>query len=125
MEKLETIVEQALASFAVVDDAAQLEQAKAKYLGKAGALTELLKGLGRLPAAERPSMGARINAAKDRLESALAARRDALQSSQLETQLAQEALDVTLPGRGIGVGGLHPVTRTLERIETLFHALGF
>ncbi len=125
MEKLETIVEQALASFAGADDAAQLEQAKARYLGKAGALTELLKGLGKLPAAERPAMGAHINAAKVELEAALANRRDVIQSLRLEKQLAQEALDVTLPGRGIGIGGLHPVTRTLERIEALFHSLGF
>ena len=125
MEKLETIVSEALKLFSSVDDAAQLEQAKARYLGKAGTLTGLLKTLGKLPAAERPAMGARINAAKEQLEAALAAQRDQIQSHHLAAQLAQEALDVTLPGRGAGVGGLHPVTRTLERIEELFHSLGF
>ncbi len=125
MEKFETIVQQALELFIGATDAAQLEQAKARYLGKAGALTELLKGLGKLPATERPAMGARINAAKQRLEAALAAQREKIQSHQLAAQLAQDALDVTLPGRGAGVGGLHPVTRTLERIEQLFHSLGF
>ena len=125
MEKLETIVQEALKLFAGITDAAQLEQAKARYLGKTGALTELLKGLGKLPAAKRPAMGARINAAKEQLEAALAAQREKIQSHKLEAQLAQEALDVTLPGRGLGIGGLHPVTRTLERIEELFHSLGF
>ena len=125
MEKLETIVQEALKLFAGSDDAAGLEQAKARYLGKAGALTGLLKSLGTLPAAERPAMGARINAAKERLEAALAAQRERIQSHKLEAQLAQDALDVTLPGRGPGTGGLHPVTRTLQRIEELFHAIGF
>ena len=125
MEKLETIVQEALKSFAGIDDAAQLEQAKARYLGKSGVLTEQLKGLGKLPAGERPAMGALINSAKEQIETALVARRDKIQAQKLEGQLAQEALDVTLPGRGSGVGGLHPVTRTLERIEELFHSLGF
>ena len=125
MEKLETIVEDALKLFADIEDAAQLEQAKARYLGRSGALTEQLKGLGKLPAHERPAMGARINAAKERLETALDLQRDKIQADKLEAQLAREALDVTLPGRGIGSGGLHPVTRTLQRIEDLFHSLGF
>ncbi len=125
MEKLETIVQEALKLFAGCDDAAQLERTKARFLGKSGALTELLKGLGTLPAAERPAMGARINAAKQQLEAALTAQREKIQSRKLEAQLAQEALDVSLPGRGAGVGGLHPVTRTMQRIEALFHSLGF
>ncbi|MEK7834571.1 MAG: phenylalanine--tRNA ligase subunit alpha [Pseudomonadota bacterium] len=125
MEKLETIVQEALKLFAGIDDAAALEQAKARYLGKAGALTGLLKTLGTLPAADRPAMGARINAAKERLDAALAAQREKIQSHKLEAKLAQDALDVTLPGRGPGIGGLHPVTRTMQRIEALFHAIGF
>ncbi len=125
MENLETIVEQALKLFASAGDAAQLEQAKARYLGKSGALTELLKGLGKLPPAERPAMGSRINLAKERLEAALAAQRENIQARELAAQLAQEALDVTLPGRGQGVGGVHPIMRTMQRIEALFHSLGF
>ena len=125
MEKLETIVQEALTRFAGSDDAAGLEQVKARYLGKTGALTGLLKTLGTLPAAERPAMGARINAAKQRLEAALAAQRETIQSRKLEAQLAQDALDVTLPGRGIGAGGLHPVTSSLQRIEALFRSIGF
>ena len=125
MEKLEKIVQEALNLFSGIDDAAQLEQVKARYLGKAGALTELQKTLGTLPAEQRPVMGARFNAAKAQLETALVAQREKIQSLKLDAQLTQEALDVTLPGRGLGIGGVHPITRTLERIETLFHSLGF
>src|SRR5205085_2232859 len=125
MNELDSIVAAALAEFGGCADAAALEDAKARYLGKAGRVTELLKSLGKLPAAERPAAGARINEAKKTLEGALDARRDALASAKLEKALAADALDVSLPGRGLGVGGLHPVTRTLQRIEALFHSLGF
>ncbi len=125
MQELEKILNEALRQFAAIDQATELEQVKARYLGKEGRLTELLKGLGKLSADERPEAGARINQVKQAIEAALQQRRDALQQGQLQQKLAAEALDVTLPGRGLGVGGLHPVTRTLERIETLFHTLGF
>ncbi len=125
MQELQIILDDALKSFAVISDAAELENAKARYLGKEGSLTSMLKGLGKLTAEERPAAGARINQVKQQIESALQARRDALQNQALQLKLAAEALDVTLPGRGLGVGGLHPVTRTLERIETLFHSIGF
>jgi len=125
MEKLENIVQEALKLFAGIEDAAQLEQVKARYLGKGGVLTELQKSLGTLPAEQRPAMGARFNAAKEQLEAALGAQREKIRSLKLEAQLTQEALDVTLPGRGLGTGGVHPVTRTLERMEELFHSLGF
>jgi phenylalanyl-tRNA synthetase alpha chain len=125
MQELQIILDDALKSFAVIADAAELENAKARYLGKEGSLTGLLKGLGKLTAEERPAAGARINQVKQQIEAALQARRDALQNQALQQKLAAEALDVTLPGRGLGVGGLHPVTRTLERIETLFNSIGF
>jgi len=125
MDDLDHIIARALADFAACADPAALENSKARYLGKAGALTDLLKSLGRLAAAERPAAGARINEAKATLEAALAARREALAQSRLATQLAADALDVSLPGRGIDTGGLHPITRTLERIEALFRSLGF
>ena len=125
MSDVDVIVSEALGVFAGIDDPDALEGAKARYLGKSGALTDLLKGLGKLPATERPAMGSRINVAKERLETALRERREAIQASRLEARLREEALDVTLPGRGAGVGSVHPVTRTLERIETLFHSLGF
>src|SRR5438477_7087534 len=125
MDALEPIVATALAEFAACADAAALEDSKARYLGKTGSLTELLKSLGKLPAAERPAAGARINEAQSALEAALNRRREELADVRLTQQLAAQALDVTLPGRGNGVGGLHPITRTLERIELLFHSLGF
>ena len=125
MQDVDAIVREALDLFAGIDDADALEGAKARYLGKTGAITELRKTLGKLPPEERPAMGVRFNEAKDKLEEALRARREAIQSGKLEARLKEEALDVTLPGRGPGVGSLHPVTRTLERIETLFHSLGF
>jgi phenylalanyl-tRNA synthetase alpha chain len=125
MDDLTAIVDRALADFAACSDPAALENAKAKYLGKAGALTEQLKQLGRLDAAARPAAGARINDAKVTLERALDQRREALAEARQSAQLAAEALDVTLPGRGPGVGSLHPLTLTLQRIETLFRSLGF
>ena len=125
MDDLTRIVDAALAEFGGCNDASALENAKARYLGKTGSLTEQLKGLGKLSATERPAAGARINEAKVQLESALNARRAALADAKLEAQLAGEALDVTLPGRGLGTGTLHPITRTLERVEALFRSLGF
>ncbi|MDP1639185.1 MAG: phenylalanine--tRNA ligase subunit alpha [Candidatus Nitrotoga sp.] len=125
MQELEKILDEALKQFAAVEQAAELEQVKARYLGKEGRLTVLLKGLGKLSAEERPAAGVRINQVKQGIESALQQRREALQYSQLQLKLKAEALDVTLPGRGLGCGGLHPITRTLERIESLFHSLGF
>jgi phenylalanyl-tRNA synthetase alpha chain len=125
MDELDRIVAAALADFSACGDPAALENNKAKYLGKAGALTELLKSLGRLAPTDRPAAGARINAAKVKLEAALGARRESLADSRLAGELAGEALDVSLPGRGVGTGALHPITRTLERIEALFRTLGF
>jgi len=125
MLNLDDILKEAQAAFAGIDHPAELEQAKARYLGKSGALTEQLKQLGKMPPEERREAGARINQAKDLLEQALKDRREAIQERLLQAQLAQEALDVTLPGRGLSVGGLHPVTRTLQRIEALFRSIGF
>jgi phenylalanyl-tRNA synthetase alpha chain len=125
MDQVNQVVDDALAAFAACNDPAALENAKAKYLGKSGALTEQLKTLGKLPAAERAASGARINEAKAKLEAALAARRAALAERKLEAQLAAEALDVSLPGRGQGSGALHPITRAMERVEILFRSLGF
>jgi len=124
-QDVDAIVKEALATFAGIDDASQLEQAKARYLGRAGALTQLLKSLSKVPAADRPAFGSRVNSAKEKLEAALEERRASIGSRQLETRLTGEALDVTLPGKGLAVAGLHPVTRTLQRIETLFHSMGF
>ena len=125
MEDLDPIVERALEAFRGAADPASLENAKARYLGKSGELTALLKGLGALAPEERRSAGARINAAKQAIEQALEARRAGLAGAQLQARLAEERLDVTLPGRGRGRGGLHPITRTWERIERIFGSIGF
>ncbi len=125
MDNLEKIVADAKSAFERVTDLAQLEQTKARFLGKTGALTEQLKGLGKLPAGERPSAGALINQAKEKVEALLAARRESIQAQSLEAHLSQEALDVTLPGRGRGRGGIHPVIRTWQRIEGIFRSVGF
>ena len=125
MEDLEKIIGDALAQFSGIDNAAELEQAKARFLGRAGTLTGLLKGLGKLPAEDRREAGSRINAAKEALEAALDARREAIAQKQLDVRLAEEALDVTLPGRGSGFGRLHPITRTQARIESIFRSIGF
>ena len=114
MDDLSRIVDEAMADFAACADPAALENAKARYLGKSGALTAQLKSLGRLPADERATTGAAINAAKAALENALSTRRASLADAKLAAQLAADALDVSLPGRGSGVGGLHPLTRTIE-----------
>ncbi len=125
MTHLETILAAARTALAAVTDTVGLEQVKARYLGKSGELTELLKQLGKLPPEERKTAGAAINETKQAFEAAFNARRDALAADKLAAQLAAEALDVTLPGRGQAQGGLHPVTLTLERITELFHSLGF
>ncbi len=125
MRNLNAIVDRALADFAAAGDGASLENAKARYLGKSGELTTLLKSLGSLSAAERRSAGQAINAAKQRLEGALERRRSELAQARLEAKLAAEALDVTLPGRGRGRGGIHPITRTWRRVEQIFRSVGF
>jgi len=125
MDDLTRLVERALADFQANAEPAALENVKAKYLGKSGELTARLKALGQLPQDERAAAGAAINAAKARLEEALSARRAAIADAKLAARLSADALDVSLPGRGRGVGGVHPLTRTLERIEVLFRSLGF
>ncbi|MDQ5945348.1 MAG: phenylalanyl-tRNA synthetase alpha chain, partial [Pseudomonadota bacterium] len=125
MQNLDSIINEACGAFAATNDPDALEQVKARYLGKSGQITELLKGLGKLPPEEKKTAGAAINRAKEAVEAALNARREAIKLAALEARLAEEALDVTLPGRGETRGGLHPVTRTLERIEGLFRSIGF
>ena len=125
MRELEEIINEAVSLMNSIENPVELENAKARYLGKNGVLTELLKGLGKLPAEERPILGNQINLAKDQLEATLKSRRNAIQAKELEAKLTEEALDVTLPGRGLEIGGLHPVTQTLLRVEALFHSIGF
>lgn len=124
-ESLQQIVDRARADFAAVSEGPALEDAKARYLGKGGALTELLKGLAALPPEEKKSRGAEINRAKEAVEEALRARRAELAEAALAARLAAEAIDVTLPGRGRGTGGIHPVIRTWQRVEEIFGSIGF
>jgi phenylalanyl-tRNA synthetase alpha chain len=125
MNDLDQLVQDARAEFAVAATPAELENAKARFLGKSGRLTELLKALGALPPEEKKTRGASINAAKQQVEAALNARRQALADAELEAQLKAEALEVTLPGRQRGTGAVHPITRTMERIEQIFGSMGF
>ena len=125
MNELDSMVDSATVSFAGAATPADLENAKALFLGKAGRITALMKGMAALPVEEKKSRGAAINLAKQAIESALNARRQALAYAELQAQLQAEALDVTLPGRTRGQGGLHPVSLTLERIEAIFGSMGF
>jgi phenylalanyl-tRNA synthetase alpha chain len=125
LEALEDIVSRATADFGAAGDPASLENAKARYLGKSGELSGFRATLGSLSPEERRVAGAAFNAAKERIEAALEARRAALADAKLSARLSEEALDVTLPGRGRGRGGVHPVLRTWQRIEAIWHSLGF
>ncbi len=125
MQDVNAIVERALAEFRGAADPASLENAKARYLGRNGELTALLRTLGALAPEERKAAGARINEAKARVEQALEARRGELSGARLQARLAEEAIDVTLPGRGRGRGGIHPIIRTWQRVEQIFGSIGF
>jgi phenylalanyl-tRNA synthetase alpha chain len=125
MENLEPLANEARAAIAAADDGATLEQLRVDYLGKKGQITALLKGLGKLSAEDRPKAGALINVVKQELQGLIGERKASLESAAVEAQLAAEKIDVTLPGRGQSTGGIHPVTRTIERIEDFFSAIGF
>ena len=124
-DSLESIVTAAMARIADAGNPAELDRVRVEYLGKSGRVTEYLKGLKDLPEDERPQAGQRVNRAKQELQGAIEARARILDERALEEQLAREALDVTLPGRGQGDGGLHPVGRVLDRIESLFCRAGY
>lgn len=125
MNDLDSLATSAAADFAAAPNPAELENAKARYLGKSGRVTELLKALAALPAEEKKARGAEINQIKQRIEALLTEARERLAQAELQAQLKAEALDVTLPGRTRGGGGLHPVSRTIERIEAIFGSMGF
>ena len=125
MQSLENIKAEAVVAIEAASDIAALEELRVSYLGKKGALTGLLKNLGQLSAEERPKAGAEINAVKQQLNEQLNARKASLQGAALAAQLAEEAIDVTLPGRRAETGSLHPITRTIQRMETFFSSMGF
>jgi phenylalanyl-tRNA synthetase alpha chain len=125
MNNLDHILKEAQKDFDQCQSLTDLDQAKAKYLGKNGVLTDALKSLGKLSAEERPKVGAEINVVKQGVEEALEKKRQAILNESQAKQLAEESLDVTLPSRKEERGSLHPVTQTLHRIESLFHSIGF
>jgi len=125
MENLEPLAAQARSAISAAQDVATLEQLRVDYLGKKGQITALLKGLGKLSPEERPQAGAQINVVKQELQALIGTCKAALESAAVEARLAAEQIDVTLPGRGQSTGGIHPVTRTIERIEDFFSAIGF
>jgi len=125
MENIEILLAEGKQAAEQATSTQDLDQVRVQYLGKKGHLTQLLKGLGALTPEERPQAGAKINEAKQALQEVLNARKAGLESAALEAKLAEETIDVTLPGRGQSSGGLHPVTKTLERIEEFFSRIGY
>jgi len=115
----------ALIAIEATTDERTLDQLRVDYMGKKGQLTELLKGLGKLPAEQRPAAGEYINEAKRQIQNALDTRRNIIVEKALEQQLAKETIDVSLPGRRQSFGGLHPVSRTIDRIKQLFESVGY
>ena len=125
MNDMQPLIDAATSAFAHAPTPADLENAKALFLGKAGRVTELMKGMAALSVDEKKTRGAAINLAKQAIEAALNQRRAEMAAAELAAQLQAEALDVTLPGRQRGAGGLHPVTLAQERIEAIFGSMGF
>jgi phenylalanyl-tRNA synthetase alpha chain len=125
MEHLKQLVTDGLDAVAQAADEAALDQVRVQYLGKKGELTQQLKSLGKLSADERPAAGAKINEAKQQVQDAITVKRTMMAANALSKQLAVESIDVTLPGRGQDIGGLHPVTMTIERIQNFFAQIGF
>jgi len=125
MEHLKQLVTDGLDAVAQAADEAALDQVRVQYLGKKGELTQQLKSLGKLSAEERPAAGAKINEAKQQVQDAITVKRTMMAANALSKQLAVESIDVTLPGRGQDIGGLHPVTMTIERIQNFFAQIGF
>jgi len=125
MQELDSLIEQANDDVSKAQDLTVLDQVRVHYLGKKGQLTEFLKQLKDLAPEERPRAGQAVNQAKQTLQQLIERRKQELQTSEVEQRLAQETIDITLPGRGQAAGGLHPVTQTLNRIEYLFGQAGF
>jgi phenylalanyl-tRNA synthetase alpha chain len=125
VEALAALEQQAREAVDKAADLKALDEIRVHYLGKKGVLTQQLKQLGKLPPEQRPEAGQAINVAKKQVLESIEARKQRLQNAELEQQLAAEKIDVSLPGRGQHIGGIHPVTRTLQRIRHLFSSMGF
>jgi phenylalanyl-tRNA synthetase alpha chain len=124
-QSLEALIEEAGTAFAAAADPTALADAKARFVGREGELTRKMKQLGALTGEAKATAGRALNAAKQAIEALLTGRQEAIERAELEQRLAAEAIDVTLPGRGLGAGGLHPVTLTIARIEAIFRSIGF
>ncbi|MEZ5511724.1 MAG: phenylalanine--tRNA ligase subunit alpha [Gammaproteobacteria bacterium] len=125
MNNLQTLLEQALSAVTQAETVNALELVRVQFLGKKGEITEQLKNLGKLPPEQRREAGAEINRVKDAVQEALKGRQEVLEQAELNSKLARESVDVTLAGRRNVVGGLHPVTRSMQRIESFFANMGF
>lgn len=125
MDNLESLTSAALQAIAQAENAAELDSLRVQYLGKKGSLTDQLKSLGKLPADERPAAGAAINQSKQQVQEAINQRKESIDNAATADLLQREAIDISLPGRRQQAGALHPVTRTIERIEEIFSAAGF
>lgn len=125
MENLGQLVQRAIEAVEAANKISELDQVRVDYLGKKGEITQLLKTLGKLDASERPAAGAKINEAKEDVLVKLLAKKEVLENAELSEKLLSEAVDVTLPGRGTELGGLHPVTKTMRRIEQFFSKAGY
>ena len=125
LQNLEEITVAALAEVVNAEGLPELENLRVKFLGKKGELTTQLKNIGKLDASDRPAFGGMVNQAKKQVADALGAKKEQLELKELAASLAADAIDVTLPGRGQQIGGLHPVTRTMQRIEDIFTKMGF
>lgn len=125
MENLNQILADALAAVAASENEAGLDEVRVQYLGKKGALTSILKQLGNVAPEDRPKFGQLVNEAKEQVQEQMTARKTALAAAALNAKLANETIDITLSGKGQEIGGLHPVTRTMERIENFFRGIGF
>ena len=123
--ELETLIKKAETAVNQAADLRALDEIRVEYLGKTGVITDQLKQLGKLPAEERKAAGQEINKAKQMLQAAIEGRKAALETAALAERLAAEKIDVSLPGRGEANGGLHPVTRTMQRIQQIFGGAGF
>ena len=125
MNNLQTLLEQALSAVTQAETVNALELVRVQFLGKKGEITEQLKNLGKLPPEQRREAGAEINRVKDAVQEALKGRQEVLEQAELNSKLARESVDVTLVGRRNAIGGLHPVTRSMQRIESFFANMGF
>ncbi|MDA0730194.1 MAG: phenylalanine--tRNA ligase subunit alpha [Proteobacteria bacterium] len=125
MDQLKDLINQAKSEFSQCQSLPDLDHAKAKFIGKSGAITEAMRSLSSIPKEEKPKVGAEINSIKQEIETLLAARRNAIQSQAMQSQLESELIDVTLPGNKQSAGSLHPISLTLQRVEMLFRSIGF